>query len=49
MSSRNPTLWEGERLTFERSLALSLESLSTYGPLYRADGIIQPLLEEDLP
>lgn len=32
---RTVTLWEGERLTYERSLALTIESLSTYGPLYR--------------
>ncbi len=32
MSTTKPTLWEGERLTFERSLALTIESLSTYGP-----------------
>ena len=35
MSIKKPTLWEGERLTFERSLALTIESLSSYGPLYR--------------
>ena len=35
MSPQNPMLWEGERLTFERSLALTIESLSSYGPLYR--------------
>jgi DNA sulfur modification protein DndC len=35
MSTAKPTLWEGERLTFERSLALTIESLSTYGRLYR--------------
>jgi DNA sulfur modification protein DndC len=35
MSTKTPTLWEGERLTFERSLALTTESLSSYGPLYR--------------
>lgn len=29
------SLWEGERLTLERSLALTTESLHTYGPLYR--------------
>lgn len=29
------SLWEGERLTFERSLALTIESLQAYGPLYR--------------
>ena len=35
MSTAKPTLWERERLTFERSLALTIESLSTYGPVYR--------------
>jgi DNA sulfur modification protein DndC len=35
MSTKNPTLWEGERLPFERSLALTVESLTSYGPLYR--------------
>lgn len=34
MSGRMPSLWEGERLTFERSLALTIESLSAYGPGY---------------
>jgi DNA sulfur modification protein DndC len=29
------SLWEGERLTLERSLALTTESLQNYGPLYR--------------
>src|SRR5712692_9094504 len=33
--ARTPTLWEGERLTFEHSLALTVQSLQTYGPLYR--------------
>nr|HET6902327.1 phosphoadenosine phosphosulfate reductase family protein [Ktedonobacteraceae bacterium] len=29
------TLWEGERLTYERSFNLTLESLHTYGSLFR--------------
>ncbi len=33
--TRTPTLWEQDRLTFERSLALTIQSLQTYGPLYR--------------
>lgn len=32
---RNESLWEGERLTMERSIALTVESLSAYGPLYK--------------
>src|SRR5690348_9470369 len=32
---RNASLWEGERLTLERSLLLTTESLQAYGPLYR--------------
>ena len=35
MHTTKPSLWENERLTFERSLALTIESLSSYGPLYR--------------
>lgn len=33
--SRNESLWEGERLTMERSIALTTESLQAYGPLYK--------------
>src|SRR5947208_12482126 len=29
------SLWESERLTLERALSLTVESLQTYGPLYR--------------
>src|SRR5947209_2040626 len=32
---RNISLWESERLTMERSLELTIESLQAYGPLYR--------------
>ncbi len=32
---KHESLWEEERLTFERSLDLTRESLCTYGPLYR--------------
>lgn len=32
---RNETLWESERLTLERSIELTIESLQTYGPLYK--------------
>lgn len=35
MSTRTPTLWEDERLTMERSIQLTIESLHTYGPAYR--------------
>ncbi|MBV9688401.1 MAG: phosphoadenosine phosphosulfate reductase family protein [Ktedonobacteraceae bacterium] len=34
MNRRKPTLWEGERLTFEHALDLTLQSLQTYGPMY---------------
>ena len=33
--SRTPSLWEDERLTLERSIALTTESLQTYVPNYR--------------
>jgi DNA sulfur modification protein DndC len=33
--SRTPSLWESERLTLERAMTLTLESLQAYGPLYR--------------
>ncbi len=32
---KRESLWEGERLTLERSLELTIESLQAYGPLYR--------------
>jgi DNA sulfur modification protein DndC len=32
---KHESLWEGERLTLERSLELTIESLQAYGPLYR--------------
>lgn len=36
MSMTRPTsLWEGERLTMERSIELTIESLQAYGPGYR--------------
>lgn len=35
MSTRTPSLFESERLTMERSIALTVESLLTYGPLYK--------------
>lgn len=35
MSKQTPSLWEGERLTMERSIELTIESLQAYGPLYR--------------
>lgn len=33
--SRTPSLWEGDRMSLERSLALTIDSLQTYGPHYR--------------
>jgi hypothetical protein len=36
---KQASFWEGERLTLERSLELTTESLRTYGPLYRHWGI----------
>jgi len=44
------SLWEAERLTMERSLELTKESLLTYGTQYRhwaiaySGGKVQPLL-----
>lgn len=35
MSRASPSLWEGERLTLERSLELTIESLRHYGACYR--------------
>ncbi len=35
MSATRISLWEGERLTMERSHALTVESLQAYGALYR--------------
>ncbi len=32
---KRESLWEGERLTLERSLELTIESLCAYGSLYR--------------
>ena len=32
---KQASFWESERLTMERSLELTIESLRTYGPLYR--------------
>ena len=32
---RNESLWEGERLTMERSIELTKESLQAYGSLYK--------------
>ncbi len=34
MPTSTPSLWENERLTLERALDLTKESLLTYGPLY---------------
>lgn len=34
MSTRTPSLWEGERLTMERSIELTIESLQAYGSSY---------------
>src|SRR5581483_6060507 len=34
-SARRATLWEDQRLTMERSIQLTIESLSLYGSLYR--------------
>src|ERR1700730_8305234 len=33
--TRTPSLWEGDRLDMERSMALTTQSLHSYGPLYR--------------
>lgn len=33
--TRTPSLWEGDRMSLERSIALTIESLHAYGPLYR--------------
>jgi|SRR5882762_332437 len=33
--TRSPSLWEGERLTMERSIELTIESLQAYGSLYK--------------
>ena len=35
MSTRTPSFWEDERLTMERSIALTIESLQAYGSLYK--------------
>lgn len=55
--TRMISLWEGERLTLERAMALTGKSLQRYGSLYRhwaiayicskvlADGVVQPLLQ----
>jgi hypothetical protein len=33
--TRTPSVWEGERLTFERSVALTIDSVCAYGSGYR--------------
>ena len=33
--TRTPSLWENDRLSLERSMALTIESLHAYGPLSR--------------
>ena len=33
--TRTPSLWESDRLSLERSMALTIESLHAYGPRYR--------------
>lgn len=35
MRAAKPTLWEGERLTFEHAIQLTIDSLNSYGPMYR--------------
>jgi DNA sulfur modification protein DndC len=35
MSTRTPSFWEDERLTMDRSIALTIESLQVYGSLYK--------------
>jgi DNA sulfur modification protein DndC len=35
MANRNESLWEGERLTLEHSLELTIERLQTHGPRYK--------------